>query len=58
MSKTTDKIKTFPLTVNGSWLDRLEKAVKLSSEGSKHDFILRAAEKEMDRLEKESRLRK
>lgn len=50
----TDKIKTFPLTVTESWLDRLGKAVNLSSEGSKHDFIIRAAEKEMDRIERES----
>lgn len=46
------KIKTFPLIVPAEWLDRLGKAVPLSSETSKHDFIIKAVEEKMERLEK------
>ena len=49
-----DKIKTFPLTVNQSWLDRLGKAVNLSTEESKHDFLIKAAEEKMEKVERES----
>lgn len=49
-----EKRKTFPLAVNQAWLDRLGKAVNLSKETSKHDFLIKAAEKEMERVERES----
>ena len=52
MSNT--KIKTFPLTVTDSWLDKLGRAVNLSNETSKHDFILKAVEEKMERVERET----
>lgn len=52
MSNT--KIKTFPLTVTDSWLDKLGRAVNLSDETSKHDFILKAVEEKMERVERET----
>lgn len=51
---TLDKIKTFPLTVTESWLDKLGKAVNLSNEESKHEFLIKAAEEKIERLERES----
>lgn len=43
------KIKNFPLTMPAKWLDRVGKAANKAGV-SKHDFIVNAANKEMDRL--------
>lgn len=47
--KQLNKIKTFPLTVSESWLERVDKA-RVKDE-SKHLFILRAVENELKRRE-------
>lgn len=39
------KFKTFPLTVTPEWLDEVEK--KLKKHESKHEFIIKAVNKEM-----------
>lgn len=47
------KIKTFPITVHDTWLDRVGEAVKATKMESKHDYIVQAVEEKMARdLEK------
>ena len=48
------RFKTFPIVVTPEWLERLGIAVQLSKETSKHDFIIKAVEEKMERVERES----
>jgi hypothetical protein len=41
--------KTFPLLTNEKWLEDLEKAVKMSPEKSKRDFIFKAVAEKIER---------
>lgn len=41
--------KTFPLLTTEKWLDDLQKAVDLSSEKSKRDFIFKAVAEKIER---------
>ena len=45
--------KTFPLTVNQNWLDEVEDARHKSE--SKHDFILKAVQKEIQNRKEENK---
>ena len=50
----TKKHKTFPIVVDAEWLDRLGKAVDLSDCDSKYEFVIKAAEEKMEKVESES----
>ena len=51
---SNSEIRTFPLKVTAPWLEKLGHIVNLSDETSKHDFILKAVEEKMERVEKEN----
>lgn len=48
------KFKSFPIVVSAEWLDRLGKAVNLSDIDTKYEFIIRATEEKMEKVERES----
>ena len=50
----TKKHKTFSFIVDPEWLDRLEKAVELSDCDFKYEFVIKAAEEKMEKVESES----
>ena len=49
MEPSKAKSKTFPLLTTEEWLDELEKAVNMSPENSKRDFIFKAVAEKIER---------
>jgi hypothetical protein len=44
-----ERSKTFPLLTTEEWLDELQKAVNISPEKSKRDFIFKAVAEKIER---------
>lgn len=45
-----NKFKTFPIQVPEAWLDRVGDAIRLTTDKSKAEFIIRAVTEKMDEV--------